>query len=88
MLEIVDQRETGAKVALPGLRDVELGQQSAAAGAEQITHRALMPERQQRGMYPVLQARAVLDQMQPKTRQLSLTAELFVGQPDRRHEIA
>jgi hypothetical protein len=37
---------------------------------------------------PVLERRAVLDEVQPKAGELALGADLGVGQPDRRHRVA
>jgi hypothetical protein len=64
-LEIVDQLEARLDVPAPRLGEVQLGEQPAAGDAEQVGHRDLMPERDQRGVDPVLEDRAVLDQMQP-----------------------
>jgi hypothetical protein len=49
---------------------------------------ALVPEGDQRRMHPVLQRRAVLDQVQPPPRDLPLATQLQRRQPDRRHKIA
>ena len=62
-------------------------QQSAAGDAEQVGHVALVAEGDQRRVHPVLQRRAVLDQMQPPAGDLPLAPQLERGQPDRRHQI-
>ena len=86
-LEIVDQHQAGVDVRAPRLGDVELLEESAARDAEQVGHVALVAERDQRGVHPVLQRRAVLDQMQPPAGDLPLAAQLDRGQPDRRHQV-
>ena len=87
-LEIIDQLKACLHVTAPRLGEIELGEQLAAGDAEQVGHRDLMPERDQRRVDPVLQRRAVLDQVQPPPRTLALGAQLRRGQPDRRHQIA
>ena len=59
----------------------------AAGDAEQVRHMALVAEGDQRGVHPVLQRRAVFDQMQPPPGDLPLAAELQCGQPDRRDQV-
>jgi hypothetical protein len=75
-------------VAEPRLREIQLGEQPAAAGAEQVGHRDLMAERDQRRVHAVLEDRAVLDQVQPPPGTLTLLAELGRRQPDCRYQIA
>jgi hypothetical protein len=60
----------------------------APGSTVQVRHRDLMAERDQRRVDAVLEDRAVLDQMQPPPRALTLLAELGRRQPDRRHQIA
>jgi hypothetical protein len=55
--------------------------------AEEIGDRTGVPERHQRRMHALLLA-AVLDQMQPPTRPLTLGALREARQPDRRHQLA
>ena len=86
-LEIIDQHQAGVDVRAPRLGHVELLEQSAAGDAEQVGHVALVAEGDQRRVHPVLQRRAVLDQMQPPPRDLPLAPQLERGQPDRRHQI-
>jgi len=87
-VEIVDQLNARPDVTKPRLREIQLGEQPAAADPEQVRHRDLMAERDQRRVHPVLEDRAVLDQVQPPPRALTLLAELGRRQPDRRHQIA
>ena len=86
-LEIVDQHQARVDVRAPRLGDLELTEQSAAGDAEQVGHVPLVAEGDQRRVHPVLQRRAVLDQVQPPTGDLPLAAQLERGQPDRRHQI-
>ena len=71
----------------PRLGHVELLQESAAGDAEQVRHVALVAEGDQRRMHPVLQRRAVLDEMQAPPGDLPLAAQLQRGQPDHRHQV-
>ena len=50
----------------PRLGNVEPCQQPAAGDPEQVGHRDLVAETDQRRVHPVLERRAVLDQVQPK----------------------
>jgi hypothetical protein len=75
-------------VTKPRLREIQLGEQPSAAGSEQVRHRDLMAERDQRRVHSALEDRAVLDEVQPPPRALTLLAELGRRQPDRRHQIA
>jgi hypothetical protein len=86
-IEIVDQRHARLDMTAPRLRNIEPGQQPPAGEPEQVGHRDLVPERDQRRVDPVLQDRAVLDQMQPPPRDLALGSQLRGRQPDRRHQI-
>ena len=74
-------------VRKPWLGELELREQSPAGDPEQVGHRDLVAERDQRGMDAVLEDRAVLDQVQPPPRALALGAQLRRGWPDRRHQI-
>jgi hypothetical protein len=87
-LEIVDQPERDVDVAAPRVRDLQAVEQLASGQAEQVADRARVPERDQRRMDPVLERRAMTHQVQPETRELTLTPNRWVGQPDRRHQIA
>ena len=87
-LECVDQLEARQHVAEPRLRDLELGEQLAARHPEEIRDRAGAPEAHQGRVDPVLQLRAVLDQVEAKAGELSLLPDPRVGQPDRRHQVA
>jgi hypothetical protein len=86
-LEVLDQRQTGVDGAAPRLRDRDAVEQLAAGDAEQVGHRARVPERDQRRVDAVLEHRAVLDQVQPEARLLALGTHARVGQPDRRHQV-
>ena len=86
-LEIVDQHQAGVDVRAPRLGHVELLQEPAAGDAEQVGHMALVAEGDQRRVHPVLQRRAMLDQMQPPARDLPLAPQLERRQPDRRHQV-
>ena len=86
-LEIIDQDQAGVDVRAPRLGHLELLQESPAGDAEQVGHVALVAEGDQRRVHPVLQRRAMFDQMQPPPRDLPLAPQLERGQPDRRHQI-
>ena len=86
-VEIVDQLNARPHVTEPRLGEIQAGEQPPATGTEQVRHRDLMAERDQRRVHPVLEDRAVLDQVQPPPRALTLLAELGRRQPDRRHQI-
>ena len=87
-VEIVDQLNARPDVTKPRLAEIQAGEQPPATSSEQVRHRDLMAERDQRRVHPVLEDRAVLDQVQPPPRALTLLAELRCRQPDRRHQIA
>ena len=86
-VKIVDQLNARPHVTKPRFREIKLREQPAATNSEQVRHRDLMAERDQRRVHPVLEDRAVLDQVQPPPRALTLLAELGRRQPDRRHQI-
>ena len=86
-VEIVNQLETRLDVTTPWLGEIQLGEQLAAGDAEQVGHRDLVAEGDQRCVDSVLEDRAVLDQVQPPPGALPLGAQLRRRQPDRRHEI-
>jgi hypothetical protein len=88
VLELVDQAQAGLDRRLPRLRQPEAREQLTAARAEQIGDRAGLAVREQDGVHPLLQARAVTHQVQPPARPLALGAHAGIGQPDRRHQIA
>jgi hypothetical protein len=88
VLEIVDHFKRDVAVAAPWVRDLQAIEQIAAGEAEQIRHRARVPERDQRRVDAVLKGGAMPDQVQPEARQLTLTPNARIGQPDRRHQIA
>jgi hypothetical protein len=71
-LEIVEQHQAGVDVRAPRLGHVELLEQFAAGDAEQVGHVALVTGGDQRRVHPVLQRRAVLDQMQTPAGDLPL----------------
>src|SRR6266516_4622130 len=87
-LELVDQTQTRLDRALPRLRQPEPDEQLATAHAEEIGDRAGLAVREQDRVHALLQARAVAYQVQPPTRTLALGAYEWVGQPDRRHQVA
>jgi hypothetical protein len=78
--------QTSASIRVRALP--ELGEQLAAAQAEEVGHRAGLAVREQDRVHALLQARAVAHQVQPPTGPLPLGAHARVGQPDRRHQIA
>ena len=84
---VVDQPQARVDGAAPRLRDVETVQQLAAGDTEAVRDRARMPEGHQRRVDAVPEHRAVLDQVHPKARQLGLTTDPWVAQPDLRHAI-
>ena len=47
-----------------------------------------MPVRDQAGVHPVLERRALPDQMQTETGPLALAPHAGIGEPDRRHQFA
>src|SRR5918994_4254473 len=59
----------------------------ASLHPEQVRHRTRMAEGEQGGVNPVLQRRAVLDQVQPPPGPLAISTHRRRGQPDRRDEI-
>jgi len=70
-----------------GVGDREPIEQLATGVPEQIRDRTGIPERHQRRVDAVLQRRAMTDQMQPVARELTLTTNRRIRQPDRRHQI-
>jgi hypothetical protein len=87
-VELVDQAEARFERALPRLRQGEPGEQLTTADTKQVGDRAGLAVREQDGMHALLQARTVADQVQPPARPLPLGAHEWIGQPDRRHQIA
>ena len=75
-------------VPAPRLGELKAGQQLAAGEAEQVRHRDLAAEREQRCVNAVLQDRAMLDQVQPPPGALALGTQLRGRQPDRWDKIA
>jgi hypothetical protein len=68
-------------------RGVQAAQELTSLHAEQVRHRAAMPEREQLGVDAVLQRAAFANQEQPSARAFALLALLKGRQPDRRYEI-
>jgi len=87
-VEFVDQTEACFDGALPGLRQPELGEQLTATHAEQIGDGAGFAVSEQDGVHALFQARAVTDEMRTPACSLALSADEWVGQPDRRHQVA
>ena len=71
-----------------GLRQLEPLEQVAAGDAEQVGDRAWFAVGEQDGVDALLEAGPVADEVEPEVGPLALGADLWVGQPDRRHEIA
>jgi hypothetical protein len=88
VLEVADQRDRGRDVAAPGLRDLEALQEPSALDPEQVGDRAGPSEVDQRRVDPLLEHRAVLDQVEAKAGQLALLANVGIWQPERRHQVA
>jgi len=86
-VELVDQSQAGLERPLPRLRQCQPGEQPAAADTEEIGDGAGLTVREQDGVHPLLQARAVTDEVQPPTRSLPLCAHQRIGQPDRWHQV-
>jgi hypothetical protein len=57
-VELVDQAQAGLERAVPRLRQIEPGEQLAAADTEQIGDRTWLAVREQDGVYALFQARA------------------------------
>ena len=72
----------------PRVGDREAVKQLAAGMTEQIADRTGVPEGHQRRVNAVLQRRAMANEMQPKARELALATNAWVGQPDRRNQVA
>ena len=87
-LEVVDQLEAGVDVAAPRVGDREAVEQLAPGAAEEVADGTRVAEGDQRRVDAVLERRAVPHQMQAKARQLALTADRRIGQPDGRHQVA
>jgi RibD C-terminal domain len=85
-LEVVDQHHRGCDVRAPGLRYLEPIQEPPALDPEEIGDRTGPAEVDQGRMDPVLEHRAVLDQVEAKGGELALLADVGIGQPDRRHQ--
>src|SRR4051794_32810507 len=81
-VEFTDQPQARVDRPPPRPRDREAIKQLTAGDAEQIGDRARVPERDQTRVDAVLEHRAVLDQVHPKPRPLTLTADARIGQPD------
>src|SRR5918996_5942253 len=87
-VELVDQAQAGLDRALPGLGQIEPGEQLAAVDAEEVGDGAGLAVGEQDGVHTLLEAGAVAHEMQSPARPLALGAHARVGQPDRRHQLA
>ena len=87
-VELVDQAQTRLDRCLPRLRQAKPGEQLAAADTEEVGDRAGFAVREQHRVHALLQARAVTDEVQPPACPLALGTDAWVGQPDRRHQVA
>jgi hypothetical protein len=87
-VQVVDQAHRRGGGARPRLGQPQAGQQRPAAGAEQVAGQARPPERQQRGVHPVLQRDPVADQVQPEPGPLAFGTHLGLREPDRGHQLA
>jgi hypothetical protein len=74
-VEVVDQLQCRSRRARPRVRQLQGREQSAALGSEQIADRRLVAVRDQRRVHTVLQRCAVLDQMHPVARPLTLAPD-------------
>ncbi len=81
-IELIHQLQARVDVRSPGLRNLELGKDPPALGAEEVGDRAGPAEGHERRVDPVLQRRSVLDQVHPKAGRLALLADPRIGQPD------
>jgi hypothetical protein len=86
-VEVVDHRHRRQDPRAPRLREIEPREQLAPLAAEQVGHRAAVPEGQKLGVNAMLQRAALGDQEQPPARALTLGAQLKRRQPDRRDQI-
>src|SRR3954449_2314781 len=84
---MVDHAQARLDRLAPAFGNVELGQQLAAAHAEEVRDRARLAEVDQARVDAVLQRATVLDQVQPEARQLACRARLGIRQPDRWNEV-
>jgi hypothetical protein len=75
-------------VPCQGSGSPRLASQPTAAQTEQVGDGARLAVGEQDGVYALLQARAVVDEMQPPARAFALGTHARVGQPDRRDEVA
>jgi hypothetical protein len=76
VLELVDQAQARPHAPAPGLGQLEASEQSAAAETEQIGDGTGLAVRKQDCVHPLLQARAVADEVQTPARPLPLSAHL------------
>jgi hypothetical protein len=86
-IEVIDQAPARLQVARPGLGQQQACEQLAAADAEQVGDGARFAVCEQDRVHALLQARAVVDEMETPARPLPLCAHVRVGQPDRRHQL-
>jgi hypothetical protein len=84
-VELVDQAQAGLERAVPRLRQIEPGEQLAAADTEQIGDRTWLAVREQDGVYTLFQARAATNEVQ--TPASAFGAYQRIGQRDRRHQL-
>jgi hypothetical protein len=87
-LEVVDELEARVDGAPPRIRNRHPVEQLAAGQPEQVRDRAGVPEGHQRRVDAVLQRRAMPNEMQAVARKLALAPDRWVGQPDRRDQVA
>jgi hypothetical protein len=88
LVEQVEQAQARLHAAGPRLRQRQPLQQRAAGGAEEIGDGAGLSVREQHGVHALLESGAVADEMEPEASALPLRAHRWVGQPDRRDELA
>ena len=86
--QLVDEPQGRLDVTSPGLFELEAIEQLAAADAEEVRDRTGVAEGHEAGVDPVLESRAVLDEMEAEAGPYTISAHGRVGQPDRRHEVA
>lgn len=88
LVQRLDQEQARTEGAVPGLGHRQPLEENAALRTEEVPRRPTKPVRDQRLADPVLEHRAVLDQVEAEAGSLALTAHTRIGQPHLRHEVA
>jgi hypothetical protein len=88
MVELVDQAQARRDRTPPRLGQRQPREQFATADTEQVGDGTGLAVREQHGVDTLLQAGAVAHEVETSARPFPLGAHRWVGQPNRRHEIA